>query len=78
MADAYLRVQQRSRITGTLVSIYDSSHPDNVFDPDGGRWVTVCEDHGTLVNHRTLALAKAHLPHAVWCEECQAESTPRG
>lgn len=70
---AYLRSSHRSRVTGTPMEVYDTSHPDNVFDPDGGRWVTYCVEHGTICNHETLALARWHAPSGDWCEECRDE-----
>lgn len=68
---AYLRQSTKARSTGTEVEVYDTRHPDNVFDTEGGRWVTICE-HGSLVNHDTLALARwfASAPD-VWCEDCR-------
>jgi hypothetical protein len=69
---AYLRQQTTARSSGAVVELYDTSHPHNVFDPDGGRWVTICS-HGSLVNHHTLATARsfASAPEC-WCEECEA------
>jgi hypothetical protein len=66
----YLRARSRSRSCGTVVELYDTRQPENVFDPDGGRWVTICE-HGYLANHDLLANAKGFMaePNA-WCEEC--------
>lgn len=40
-------------------------------DVDGGRWQTVCEDHGYLISHQTLALARHHAPDPDgWCGIC--------
>lgn len=68
----YLRQATKARSSGAVVELYDTTQPENVFDPDGGRWVTICE-HGSLVNHETLATARsfAAAPE-VWCEECQS------
>lgn len=41
-------------------------------ESDGGRWVTVCDQHGSVCQHRTRALAEHHLTGAEWCEECIA------
>jgi hypothetical protein len=68
----YIRQQRRNRATGTVVTVYDTAHPDAYLDPDGGRWVTLCEDHGNLVNHDTLALARSHAVWPDWCGDCQA------
>ena len=40
-------------------------------DTSGGRWQTVCEKHGAICAHQTLALARQHLGTSGWCEECQ-------
>ena len=55
------------------VEVYDSHAPDSVFDPAGGRWVTYCALHGSLVNHKTHALARAFAqePEA-YCQACAA------
>jgi hypothetical protein len=67
------RERRRCRATGTIVALYDGAQAD--MDTEGGRWQTVCEDHGTVVSHRTKALAASHLSHPdEWCEECQAAS----
>ena len=66
----YVIEERRVRLTGTVVAIYDTAHPDNVFDPDGGRYVVVCEDHGTLCNFESLRLARQHVPAVDWCEAC--------
>lgn len=60
---------RRSRATGTVVTIYLAEEAG--LDPAGGDYVTVCEDHGTLCNHQSLTLARAHAPYVEWCEECQ-------
>lgn len=62
----------RSRKTGTMVGIYNADEAG--LDSDEGRypWVTVCEDHGTLVNHSTLRDARWHAPSVDWCEDCGA------
>ena len=66
----YHRQSTKARSSGAVVDIYDTSHPHNVFDPEGGRWVTICE-HGSLVNHETLATARYFAPSPEsWCEEC--------
>lgn len=51
------------------VSIYDATR--SYFDPEGGRYVTVCDKHGSICNHETLYDAKRHAPGLEWCEECQ-------
>ena len=63
---------KRRRRTGRVVSIYRAE--EEGLDPAGGPYATVCEDHGTICNHRTLAAARAHAPHADWCEPCAEET----
>lgn len=68
---AGLRRWSKARNTGTIVAIYDGIAAD--MDVTVGRWQTVCEDHGTIISHKTLALANSHasVPQD-WCEGCQA------
>lgn len=67
--------QHRSRITGTLVGVYNSQQAGLEDDPTA-KWTTVCEDHGYLVGHRTLALAISHAPVSHdWCEECKGKQS---
>ncbi len=64
---------RRARSTGTFVGLYKSSEAGMEEDPELP-WTTVCEEHSTLVCHRTRALAASHLPHPEeWCEDCQKE-----
>lgn len=82
-----IRQAHRARSTGTLVLIEDTAHPDSSIEPEReetydeegrvisskivNRWMTVCNDHGFLCTHPTLALARGHAaaPEG-WCEEC--------
>lgn len=69
-------VQRRSRVTGHLVGLYHADQAD--LDSDGGRWATICEEHGHIVNHDTQALARAHLGDPTgWCEACMVEERRR-
>lgn len=75
------RARTRNRRTGTLVVTVDApaqgvdaggdSLPDGTFRP--WRWATICDDHGTICGHQTLALALGHMrsPDG-WCEACGA------
>lgn len=48
-------------------------------DPDQHMpFSTVCEDHGELVIHRTLAIARMHLALPEWCSECQKIMEQKG
>jgi len=63
--------QTRSRLTGTLVGLYHGEQSGIESDPDVP-WVTVCEEHHTLVCHRTLELARSHQPDPCgWCQDCR-------
>ena len=65
-------VQRQLRLTGRLAGVYYA--PEAQLDSSDGDWVTICEEHGTICNHKTLTLAMVHLPCADWCEACMAES----
>ena len=63
--------QRTSRQTGKLVSIYHNAQAG--LDDCGGEYPysTVCEAHGWIVAHRTLALARRHATDPMgWCEKC--------
>lgn len=69
---AGLREQRRNRETGTTVSLYNAREAG--LDPDGGDWVTVCEDHGNLVNHQTRKMGSYQMADpAGWCYACQVD-----
>lgn len=63
-------VVQCMSLPGVPVGLYHAKQAQ--LDQGGGPWVTVCETHNTLVNHRTLELAQEHLFLVDWCEACQA------
>jgi hypothetical protein len=66
---AGLREWRKNRVTGTFVGVYDGRAAD--MDTDAGRWQTVCEPHGTIISHPTLALARYHAASPdEWCEKC--------
>jgi len=66
---AGLRVYRKARTTGTHVSLYDG--PEAGLDYNYGRWNTVCEEHGCIIQHKTYAIALSHLSYPnEWCEEC--------
>lgn len=66
---AGLRQVHIAKSTGTMVAVLDGREAG--LDTDGGRWSTLCDDHGHCVAHPTLALARAHAacPEG-WCEPC--------
>ena len=60
---------RRARATGTLVGLYRAAEAG--MDPEAGRYATVCEDHGVVVNHETRRLAESSLAHPdEWCQGC--------
>ncbi len=63
--------QRKCRKTGLLVGLYQSAQAGMEDDPEQP-WSTVCEEHGNLVCHATLTLARQALSHPEWCEDCQA------
>lgn len=77
MTFAGIRQASFARSSGTLISVVEAEAQG--FDPeDGGRWMTICEDHGSNVQHDTLAAARswASCPEG-WCEECQPLAAAR-
>lgn len=62
--------QFRSRQTGTLVGVYASEQAGMEDDPEC-TWASVCEEHNTLVSHRTLALALSFRDPRDWCDCCR-------
>lgn len=56
--------------TQTHIGLFDGADEDAGFDIDGGRWQTVCEEHGSICSHETKADARASTGLAEWCEEC--------
>jgi hypothetical protein len=69
------RSSRRNPTTGAVYVLYDTLAEPVWLDPDDGRWVTMCEQHSTLVYHETKRLAELHLPYGEWCEECMMEET---
>lgn len=66
---AGLRRWYRNGITGGHVGVYDGIEAD--LDTEGGRWQTVCEEHGTICSHETFEVARlfGREPQN-WCEDC--------
>jgi len=57
------------------VGVYDGTEAG--VDTAGGRWQTVCEDHGQICSHTTLADARWHGRRpAKWCEVCSGNLEP--
>jgi hypothetical protein len=61
--------QRRSRETGLSAGLYPAQQAG--LDAGAGQWATVCEPHGCIRNHATLARARHHLADLNgWCEAC--------
>lgn len=63
-------VERRNRQTGTLLVVGRPS--DLGLDESEGAWVTVCDEHGTLVYSDTRSLAMATYP-LDFCDDCRDE-----
>jgi hypothetical protein len=71
--EGYLRERRDDPETGSTISIYDGTHPDNTEYTDVGddRWVVVCEDHETYDSFEDFTKARTcFLSPSEWCEEC--------
>lgn len=69
--DAGLLQRRKTRSAGTTVSIYDREAAG--IDGDG-KFVAVCEDHGTMLVADTLATAKRFAPVPdEWCGVCRGD-----
>lgn len=69
--NAGLRQYRQARSSGAYIGVYDGEAAG--MDTDAGRWQTVCENHGNIISHATLALARGHaVEPEEWCEGCAA------
>ena len=60
-----------NRTTRATISLRDGQGEYANPKTEGGRWITLCETHGNLVNHETRALARSWMAEPqTWCEEC--------
>jgi hypothetical protein len=63
---------RKARSTGTHVGLYRAGEAGIDSDPEAP-WITVCEEHSSMVSHGTRRLAEQAMSHPEdWCEECQA------
>ena len=70
---SYLRERLDDPETGSTVTIYDATHPDNdeYTEPDDEHWVVCCEDHEIYESFEDYEDArKALQAPSSWCEEC--------
>lgn len=79
---AGLVVTRRCRLTGFMVSIYHNEQAgmdcncgtgirDDKHNEHHHSFSTLCEEHGQVCSHKTLALARDHMVVPAWCEPCQ-------
>lgn len=67
--------QRRAQETSRVVGVYRN---DQAGLDDEYPWSTVCEDHGHIVSHPSLELARAHAAGPLgWCEACMDEHPGR-
>lgn len=63
--------QHKSRESGKMVGLYHAEQAEVAADE---AWITVCEAHGCMVSHATLALAFRDLPTpSSWCGVCRGD-----
>lgn len=64
----------KAHSTGTHIGVYDGGPAG--MDTAGGRWQTVCEEHGWIISHdtRRRALGFRSCPEE-WCERCAGTDT---
>lgn len=59
-----------ARSTGTDITVCTAEEAGA--DPEDGKWVIICEPHGTIMAVDTLAVARSWAPAPEqWCEDCQ-------
>lgn len=65
------RQSHRARSTGAVVTVYDAAAQD-LDDPDCGRWLIICENHGCILYMETLRDAReiAVRPE-IFCDDCR-------
>ena len=65
------RERHRSRQTAVMVIILDTEIERPWLSNEGGRWATLCEDHGYYDNYGSLAQARQWYAYpAEWCPVC--------
>ena len=62
----------KSRATGLRLGIYHGEQSGLECGDRENPWVTVCEEHGTLVGHPTLRLALRTRSGEEFCDDCRA------
>lgn len=63
---------RKNRETGTMVSVGRTLEDFGIEHEPNEGWMTLCEDHGNLVTHKTRQLAEWHAPSpSGWCDKCR-------
>lgn len=62
---------RRNRITKLEVGLYHARQ-GGIDTDEENPWATVCHEHGSLVIHPSLRLARSSLAYPEWCEDCQS------
>jgi hypothetical protein len=65
--------RKRSRRYGVWFSVLEAKKAG--LDDDGGTYVTMCEDHGTVCYYDNLDEAKKIAPTLLWCDRCQEDTS---
>lgn len=62
---------QKARTTKTIIELWDLGNSQDSKE-NGGRWQTICVEHGNCVCHDKKANAIYYMSHPEnWCEDCQ-------
>jgi hypothetical protein len=61
----------RSRTTKTLVGVYHGAQAGMEDDPELP-WISVCEEHHTIVGHATLGQARLTRDPTEFCDNCRS------
>lgn len=61
---------KRCRASGTSITVCRAE--DEGFDPEDGKWVTICNTHATICHHDTKVLADRASTFPDFCDECRA------
>lgn len=67
-ADGSPSIIRRNQISGAEIEVCTADAQD--LDPEGGKWVSICWTHGTVMNHETRRRAESAMAIAWdWCED---------
>ena len=63
-------LSRRNRATGTTITLYNTAEC-GLGDPTEGKWSTVCENHGAIVQHDSRRNASLAMSCPDWCDDCR-------